>query len=406
VREVVADAFGWIEAAAVPAEGGSCWTEGGVRYDDLYCGTAGVLLACAEAASARPSAEAGSALGRVAAAARGRLLHLAAGDPAALPDDGLFGGWGGAAVALRAWGAAAADPEAAEAAERLTGAIAGRVLRRTPEPDRCTDIIDGDAGIILALLGAPGGVEPRQAEAAGRLADGLVALADERDEGPQWLMGRGYERLMPGFSHGTAGIAYALAVTGRALGRDDLVALAVRAADGLMRMAGFPGRWALPLVVPPQEHRPPVTFGWCHGPTGTARLFTLLDAVAPQPRWGEAVEACLGALRDSRLPERLYPGYWDNVARCCGTAGVGQFLLDRHAATGDPALLDWAKVLAADVLSRTVTEPAGVTWSNTEHTKHPPQLPPEPGFMQGSAGVASWLARLAAPGTPPLLPWL
>jgi hypothetical protein len=47
-----------------------------------------------------------------------------------------------------------------------------------------------------------------------------------------------------------------------------------------------------------------------------------------------------------------------------------------------------------------------VTWSNTEHTATPPQLPPEPGFMQGSAGVASWLARLTAPTTRPLLPWL
>jgi hypothetical protein len=149
-----------------------------------------------------------------------------------------------------------------------------------------------------------------------------------------------------------------------------------------------------------------VAFGWCHGPAGTARLFTLLDTVDPRPRWRAAVEGCLGALRESRLPERLYPGYWDNVGRCCGTAGVGQFLLDRHAATGDPALLDWARRLAADVLARTLTGPAGATWSNTEHTRTPPDLPPEPGLMQGSAGVAGWLARLAAAPAPPLLPWL
>jgi hypothetical protein len=116
------------------------------------------------------------------------------------------------------------------------------------------------------------------------------------------------------------------------------------------------------------------------------------------------IDACLQALRDSRLPARLYPGYWDNLARCCGTAGVGQLLLDRYQTTGDTALLEWADNLAADVASRALLTPQGVTWSNTEHTRTPPELPPEPGFMQGAAGIAGWLARLhafhARPGTP------
>jgi len=168
-------------------------------------------------------------------------------------------------------------------------------------------------------------------------------------------------------------------------------------------------------VIPPQPHRPPVFYGWCHGPAGTVRLFVLLNEIDPQPRWQRAIDACLQALRDSRLPQRLYPGYWDNLARCCGTAGVGHLLLDRYQATGDPALLDWAGTLAADVASRTVTTPQGVTWSNTEHTVTPPELPPEPGFMQGAAGIAGWLARLHAlrthPGPPasvprPGPPWL
>jgi len=144
-----------------------------------------------------------------------------------------------------------------------------------------------------------------------------------------------------------------------------------------------------------------VNFGWCHGPAGTIRLFVLLDEIDPQPRWQHAIDACLQAMRDSRLPARLYPGYWDNLARCCGTAGVGQLLLDRYQATGDPALLDWVDTLAADVLDRALTTPRGVTWSNTEHTKNPPDLPPEPGFMQGAVGIASWLARLEAVRTRP-----
>jgi hypothetical protein len=98
---------------------------------------------------------------------------------------------------------------------------------------------------------------------------------------------------------------------------------------------------------------------------------------------------------------RLYPGYWDNLARCCGTAGVGQLLIDRYQATGGVALLDWADSLATDVNARAVAPTSGVTWANTEHTRIPPELRPEPGFMQGAAGIAAWLARLHALHTEP-----
>jgi hypothetical protein len=49
-----------------------------------------------------------------------------------------------------------------------------------------------------------------------------------------------------------------------------------------------------------------------------------------------------------------------------------------------------------DVAARALTVEDGVTWSNTEHTRTPADLPPEPGLMQGAAGIAGWLARLDA----------
>lgn len=106
-------------------------------------------------------------------------------------------------------------------------------------------------------------------------------------------------------------------------------------------------------------------------------------------------------MRRDRKGTDGYPGYWDNLARCCGTAGVGQLLLDRYQATGETALRDWAGTLAADVVGRAVVTPQGLTWSNTEYTRPVPELPPEPGFMQGAAGIGGWLARLHALTTDP-----
>jgi lantibiotic modifying enzyme len=386
--EAASGAFGWVGAAAVGAEGGLGWCEGGAQTDDLYCGTAGVLLGCAEATAA------GLDTTRVASGARGRLLHLAR-DPgvAKLPDDGLFSGWAGVAVALHAWAGAAADDAAAEGAALVAAQVAGRAAAEPGGAEHYTDIISGDAGILLALLTSG---SDDALPAAHVLAGRLARLAEPAPGGLHWRMTADWPYLMPGFSHGTAGCAYALAVAGRALHRRDLVDIAIRGAEALLAVGDRASGWAVPLMIPSRPDRPEVFYGWCHGPAGTARLFAALQEIDPQPRWQAAIDGCVQALRDSRLPARLYPGYWDNLGRCCGTAGVGEFLLDRYQATADTALLDWADTLAADVLARTVTTPDGVTWSNTEHTKTPPQLPPEPGLMQGTAGIAAWLARLHA----------
>jgi lantibiotic modifying enzyme len=381
-------AFGWIGSVAVGTGHGLSWRDPNVLADDLYSGTAGVLTACAEATAA------GLDPGPVARGARTRLLHLArsGADAATLPDDGLFSGWAGVAVALRAWSRATGDAEAGHAAARLATRIADRVRPTSPDPSRYLDVVSGDAGILLALLPAAGG-SGSVARAAHVLADRLMAAAEPGPDGPQWPMTAGWPYLMPGFSHGTAGVAYVLAAAGRALHRADLIDAATAGARTLLAIGDHRDGWAVPLAIPARPHPPAVNFGWCHGPAGTVRLFLLLAAIDPRPQWREAVDSCLQALRDSRLPARLYPGYWDNVGRCCGTAGVGQLLLDRYQATGDTALLDWAGTLAADVAGRARPGPEGVTWSNTEHTASPPELPPEPGLMQGTAGIASWLAR-------------
>jgi lantibiotic modifying enzyme len=381
--------FDWIASVGVAADGGLAWREDGVLFDDLYSGTAGVLLGCAEAEAA------GLGTAHAAAGARGRLLSLARQGPGAatMPDDGVFSGWAGVALALRAWSDATGDPAAAQAAGQVTQQIAGRVRSTPPDPLRCNDIISGDAGLLLVLIADDADTSVQAAQIlAGRLAE----AAEPAPGGLHWRMEAAKQAIMPGFSHGTAGAAYALAAAGRALHRPDLVDVATRGAEAILAAGDNPGGWAVPLQIPPRPDRPDVNYGWCHGPTGTARLFVLLDEIDPQPRWQHAVDACLGALRDSRLPARLYPGYWDNLARCCGTAGVGQFLLDRYQATGDTALLDWTAALAADVAARALTTEQGASWSNTEHTRTPPELAPEPGFMQGAAGIAGWLSRLGA----------
>jgi lantibiotic modifying enzyme len=195
--DVAGQAFAWIVSVAIATGSGSAWSERDQLCDDLYAGTAGVLLAAAEAGAAGLEAD-GSVL-RAGRAARDRLMSADA------TDDGLFEGWPGFAVALRAWATVTGDDTAGKAATAMTAGLAERMLRRADDPARCTDVISGDAGILLALVGDCD--DPVVADAAGKVADGLVGLALDRPDGLHWQMDAAAVRLMRGFSHGTAGPA-------------------------------------------------------------------------------------------------------------------------------------------------------------------------------------------------------
>jgi hypothetical protein len=108
---------------------------------------------------------------------------------------------------------------------------------------------------------------------------------------------------------------------------------------------------------------------------------------------------CLHAIATSGVPERLYPGFWDNDGRCCGTAGVGEVYLDdaqRRGREGDAdESLRLAGVMADAIVERAITDTTGTRWRFIEHRVEEPLLPPGIGWMQGAAGIAAFLLRAA-----------
>ncbi len=392
----------WVADAAIPAPGGATWPQtrahGASTTDDLYDGTAGVLAAFAEA---RLSGIADFAEAADAAAGRLRCLARAGCGAGAwpagaqysgtsdIPDISLYTGWSGAVAALRMWADVTGDGPASRSADALVAQICDAVISG---PDgRVRDLIEGDAGTLLVLSGSAG---RRARTAASVLADRIVADAQWVDGQPDWCCGPAIRLFKPNFSHGAAGIAFALAAASAPLDRPELLDLAAAAAQRLISLGTRPdGTLAVPYSIPPTGDAP-LSYGWCHGPTGTMRLFRLLARLQPEHGWEVAAAACAHAVRASGLPARLYPGFWDNIGQCCGTAGVGEIALDWYAETADPQWLAWADELAADVMNRRIADAAGVRWSHTEHRAQPPDLEPAVGWMQGAAGIAGWLLRL------------
>ena len=59
------------------------------------------------------------------------------------------------------------------------------------------------------------------------------------------------------------------------------------------------------------------------------------------------------------------------------------------------ALLQAACTMAGALAERAIRDQAGARWRFTEHRQDPPLLPPGTSWMQGAAGIAAFLLRLA-----------
>ena len=270
---------------------------------------------------------------------------------------------------------------------------------------RCNDATLGTASVLLGAVWAHRHDVPDAAELAAHAVDILLAERELRDEGAYWpfiplRFLTGEDVQMPNWSHGQAGIAAALAVAGMALDRSDLVEVATSGAEHLLTLAdNSDGGLRLPHRIPGLPDLTPFTYSWCHGPTGTSLLFAALDRAGVAAVGGatpaELELACLHSLRVSGIPARIYPGFWDNDGRCCGTAGVGDVILNswqRHGRDDDVA---FAIILGDALVDRVINDGVHAFWRFVEHRNADPLLPPGPGWMQGAVGIAAYLFRLA-----------
>ena len=269
---------------------------------------------------------------------------------------------------------------------------------------RCNDATLGTASVLLGAVWARRYDVPGAAELAAQAADLLLSEGEERDLGIYWpfiplrfLMADDVQ--MPNWSHGQAGIAGTLAAAGVALDRPDLVEAARRGGEHLLSLGDTgDGGLRLPHRIPGKEDLDTFTYTWCHGPAGTSLLFAALalaevDAVAGRTPY-DWERACLASLRASGIPERAYPGFWDNDGRCCGTAGVGDVVVNVWQRHGHDDDLAFAITLADAIVDRAVADGDHAYWRFIEHRNDDPLLPPGVGWMQGAAGISAYLFRL------------
>jgi lantibiotic modifying enzyme len=389
------DAARWIDAAAVRSERGVVWladpTDPQTTLTNLYTGSTGVLLYYLElhhATGQRAYLD----------SARAGADYLLAG----LKEEkstGLYTGLAGIGFTLGEVARATKEAKYRDGARQVVDLLAARAVKTDGggvEWNDTSDIIAGGAGTGLFLLHAAeafGWADAR--DLAARAGTRLIALGKPSDGGTKWAMTPSSPRLMPNFSHGTAGIAYFLASLYKATKQQEFLTAALSGAKYLQAIAKTEGD--ICLIV---HHEPDSGdlhyLSWCHGPAGTARLFYRLAEVTGDKAWMTWVHASARAILTSGIPDRETPGFWNNVSACCGSAGVAEFFYDLHKVTGKAEYLAFARRMTDQLLAKATTDAKGTRWVQAEHRAKPELLIAQTGYMQGSAGIGTLLLRARA----------
>lgn len=258
------------------------------------------------------------------------------------------------------------------------------------------DLSIGAAGAGVGLLYAYRNVLHRQALAwATQTADRLLEMSVDGEGGPNWLMmaDMPFPFDAPNFAHGAAGVGYFLADLHRATGEQKYLDVAIAAAGYVQAHASPSGDGHL---VCHTEQNPDLNYlGVCHGPPGTGRFMFLLHEITGDQRWLDWLDANMQGLRATGAPEIRSQGLWNNQGQCCGDAGIGDYALFVHRATRDPQYLELAHRIAAVIADASTFEDGKRSWQQAEHRQRPDFVETQTGYMQGAAGIGSFLLHLA-----------
>lgn len=382
-RQAALEAARWIRASTIHTPQGAVWPADpnkpeSVSYD-LYHGTPGVVLFFLEAYRTTGDK---THLEAARAGADALVAHLAE-----QKDAGLYTGLSGMGFALYQTYRQTNDTK------YLEGALRSIELIYKLPPTETTDIISGSAGTGLYLLYMARELRhPAALELAAKLGRRLLEAGQKEGPGMKWAMDSKFPRLMPNFSHGTAGVAYFLATLSQQLD------------DPLFRTAAVAGAKYLESIATTEclvyHHEPGGEklhyLGWCHGPVGTSRLFYRLSQMERGPTWMNWITKSAQAIMASGIPEKQTAGFWNNISQCCGSAGVAEYFLDLYGVTRKAEYLQFAKRVARDLLSRATKSKDGLSWVQAENRTEPKNLVAQTGYMQGAAGAGMLFLHMDA----------
>jgi lantibiotic modifying enzyme len=396
----------WIRTTRVATPDGLLWLGGPERPEgmnatpDLYTGTAGIVLFLIELSRATGDK---SWLQEAMYGAD----WLIAGLPEKLDPEqsqaGLYVGVPGVGLAIHQVAKASSDEKYRKGAERCLELVhaGAKPAGAGVEWDPGLDVMAGSAGTILYLLHMARELDrPASRELALKAGMRLAEQGIPEAGGRKWRFASTPDatRLMPNFSHGTAGIAYALATLHLETGRQEPLDAALAGGRYLQAVANTANAGGEGCLIFHHEPEPDgkdlYYLSWCHGPAGTVRLFYQLAKTTKDDAWMSWVRRGARSIAASGIPEKQTPGFWNNAGQCCGLAGVADLFLRLHKATGEG--LGFAQQVGEALLAKATPAGDGLKWVHAEHRVRPDYVYAQTGYMQGAAGIGLLLLHLDA----------
>jgi lantibiotic modifying enzyme len=298
-----------------------------------------------------------------------------------VPNIGMFQGWGGILYSLAHLGALGGDPALLEAAESMIERIAERLER-----DTYLDVVAGSAGAVAALLALHRlDGSPRALEVARRCGERLLSTARPTGPGIAWLTEVGGDEPQTGFSHGAAGIAFALLELARVTGDARFKETASggfafesqsigRETDEEAEPSATAGRGKLSAA------EKALAMSWCYGSPGIGLALLRACRQLKAPGLREDLDRCLALT--------LERGFGKNHSLCHGDLGNLDLILQARRERNDLKLEEQEGRLIRAIL-KSVENDGWIcgTVANIE----------APGLMNGLAGIGYGLLRAAYP---------
>jgi len=232
-------------------------------------------------------------------------------------------------------------------------------------------------------------------EWARQVGDRLLEVAEPTEDGLNWslMSDMPFPWNPSNFAHGAAGVGSFMALLHEATGDGSYLDAATAAAAHIASIASEVGDGHL------VHHNDFYGSGLyylsaCHGPPGTTRLFNVLHRITGDRQYADWTDGALRGLLSTGVPEQRTDGFWDNVSQCCGDAGVGDWAAASWQETQDDRYLDLARREAAVLSERRLQVGDGCCWPQVEHRNRPEFVQAQTGYMQGAAGLGSFLLHL------------
>jgi lantibiotic modifying enzyme len=280
VLELAEETGRWLADAAIPQDAGTAWSEDVLNPEefsyDLATGASGTVVYFIALYRAT-----GNSAYLDDAKLGAEYLISVINTPARFEDDqrrsSLYSGISGIGVALMHVRKEAAGSKYDTALNTVLTllerwSVFENDMRHWSE--KFNDLLYGDAGTVLFLSHyARESGNDRASKMARQGAQFLLSEARQDGDGSYWLFRRDKEFNLPNFSHGTAGVSYALASAGGLTGDESITAGARSGFSYLRSIAEHQdGRIRIPYGWGSDSWDGLYEFGWAHGLTGMAAM--------------------------------------------------------------------------------------------------------------------------------------